>query len=134
MEIACSGFIYGLTVASSLIRSGVYRRVMLIGRETLSKLVESRRSRHRDALRRRRGRGGARSLGRRFVSGSELGSDGSRPEILRVEARRIAHAAHARKRLNRKADRIHMEGREVFKFAVTKMIAATDKALEKART
>ena len=40
IAIACSGFIYGLTVASGLIRSGVYRRIMLIGAETLSKIPE----------------------------------------------------------------------------------------------
>ncbi len=40
IEIACSGFIYGLTVASALIRSGVYRRIMLIGAETLTKIVD----------------------------------------------------------------------------------------------
>ena len=40
IAIACSGFIYGLTVASGLIRSGVYRRIMLIGAETLSKILD----------------------------------------------------------------------------------------------
>ena len=131
MEIACSGFIYGLTVASSLIRAGVYRRVVLIGAETLSKLIN------------REDRGTAILFGDgagavvleaseedSFLA-SELGSDGSRPELLRVETGGsrlpVSHAT-----LDRKADRIHMQGREVFKFAVTKMIAATDRALEKA--
>jgi 3-oxoacyl-[acyl-carrier-protein] synthase III len=131
MEIACSGFIYGLTVASSLIRSGVYKRVMLIGAETLSKLVD------------REDRGTAVLFGDgagavvleashedSFLA-SELGADGSRPELLTVTAGGsrlpMTHAA-----LDHKADRIHMEGREVFKFAVTKMIEATDRALEKA--
>src|ERR1700736_1419834 len=39
MEIACSGFIYGLTVASSMIRTGVFKRILLIGAEELSRLV-----------------------------------------------------------------------------------------------
>jgi 3-oxoacyl-[acyl-carrier-protein] synthase-3 len=39
IAIACSGFIYGLTVASGLIRSGVYRRILLIGAESLSKIL-----------------------------------------------------------------------------------------------
>ena len=39
IEIACSGFIYGLTVASSLIQSGVYRRVLLVGAEELSPIT-----------------------------------------------------------------------------------------------
>lgn len=132
MEIACSGFIYGLTVASSLVRSGVYRRVMLIGSETLSKLVN--RDDRGTAILFGDGAGAVvlEASDEDSYLASELGSDGSRPDLLRVEAggsrTPMTHEA-----LDRGADRIHMEGREVFKFAVTKMIAATDKALEKAR-
>jgi len=131
MEIACSGFIYGLTVASSLIRAGVYKRVLLIGAETLSKLVN------------REDRGTAILFGdgagavvleasdEDSFLGSELGSDGSDPELLCMAAggsrRPITHAE-----LDAKADRIHMDGKHVFKFAVTKMIEATDAALKKA--
>jgi 3-oxoacyl-[acyl-carrier-protein] synthase III len=132
IEIACSGFIYGLTVASSLIRAGVYRRIVLIGAETLSKLVD--RTDRGTAVLFGDGAGAVvleASHEDSFLA-SELGSDGRRPELLRVEAGGsrlpMTHAA-----IDRKADRIHMEGREVFKFAVTKMIDATDKALEKAR-
>ncbi len=39
IEIACSGFIYGLTIASSLVRSGVYKRIMLIGAEVLTRIA-----------------------------------------------------------------------------------------------
>jgi 3-oxoacyl-[acyl-carrier-protein] synthase-3 len=131
MEIACSGFIYGLTVASALIRSGVYRRVMLIGAETLSKLMN--RNDRGTAILFGDGAGAVvleASEEDSFLA-SELGSDGSRPELLRVEAggSRLPMTHEA---IDRGADRIHMEGREVFKFAVTKMIDATDKALEKA--
>ncbi len=131
MEIACCGFIYGLTVAASLIRSGVYRRVMLIGAETLSKLME--REDRGTAILFGDGAGAVvleASAQDSFLA-SELGSDGARPELLRVEAGG-SRAPMTHELLDRKADRIHMEGREVFKFAVTKMIAATDKALEKA--
>jgi 3-oxoacyl-[acyl-carrier-protein] synthase III len=132
MEIACSGFIYGLTVASSLIRAGVYKRVMLIGAETLSKLVD--RDDRGTAVLFGDGAGAVvleASHEDSFLA-SELGADGSRPELLTVVAGGsrlpMTHAA-----IDRKADRIHMEGREVFKFAVTKMIEATDRALEKAQ-
>jgi 3-oxoacyl-[acyl-carrier-protein] synthase III len=132
MEIACSGFIYGLTVASSLIRSGVYNRIMLIGAETLSKLVDQ--TDRGTAVLFGDGAGAVvlEASHEDSFLGSELGSDGSRPELLRVEAggSRLPMSHDA---LNRKADRIHMEGREVFKFAVTKMINATDRALEKAK-
>lgn len=132
IEIACSGFIYGLTVASSLVRAGVFRRVVLIGAETLSKLVN------------KEDRGTAILFGDgagcvvleasqedSFLA-AELGSDGSRPDLLLVEAggsrRPMSAAAIAEKK-----HQIHMDGRQVFKFAVTKMIAATDRALEKAK-
>ncbi len=131
IEIACSGFIYGLTVASSLVRSGIFRRVMLIGAETLSKLVN--RTDRGTAILFGDGAGAVileASSADSFLS-SELGSDGSRPEILRVPA------GGSRKPLTPSAweageQYIYMEGREVFKFAVTKMIAVTDSALRKA--
>jgi len=40
LSAACTGFIYGLTVGSSLIRSGVYRNLLVIGAETLSRIVD----------------------------------------------------------------------------------------------
>lgn len=131
IEIACSGFIYGLTVASSLIRAGVYKRVMLIGAETLTKIVN--RSDRSTAVLFGDGAGAVileASQTDSFLS-SQLGSDGSRPEVLRVPA------GGSRKPLTAAAleageQYMYMEGREVFKFAVTKMIEATDGALEKA--
>jgi 3-oxoacyl-[acyl-carrier-protein] synthase-3 len=41
IEIACSGFIYGLPMAASFIRAGVFQRVMIIGVETLSRITNS---------------------------------------------------------------------------------------------
>ena len=132
MEIACTGFIYGLTVASSMIRAGVYRRVMLIGAETLSKLV-NKEDRGTAVL---FGDGaGAVVLEASTVDSflaSELGSDGSKPELLYIEAGGSRNGTTG-EMLERKADRIQMQGKEVFKFAVTKMIEATDAALAKAQ-
>ncbi|HMD03599.1 MAG TPA: 3-oxoacyl-ACP synthase, partial [Candidatus Baltobacteraceae bacterium] len=39
IEIACSGFIYALPIAASFVRSGVFKRVMIIGVETLSRIL-----------------------------------------------------------------------------------------------
>jgi 3-oxoacyl-[acyl-carrier-protein] synthase III len=39
MNAVCSSFIYGIEVADNLIRSGKYRRVMLIGADTYSKIL-----------------------------------------------------------------------------------------------
>lgn len=131
IEIGCSGFIYGLTVVSSLIRCGVYRRVMLIGAETLTKFVnwEDRST----AILFGDGAGAAileASDEDSFLS-AELGSDGSNPQILLIGAGGSRERTDAQALAN-KRDRIFMAGREVFKFAVTKMIDATGKALAKA--
>ncbi|MEO9263661.1 MAG: beta-ketoacyl-ACP synthase III [Candidatus Baltobacteraceae bacterium] len=131
IEIACSGFIYGLTVASALVRSGVYRRIMLIGAETLSKIVNK--EDRATAILFGDGAGAVilESAAEDSFLASELGADGSHPELLRVEAGGSRRPVDARA-IEEHANLIHMEGREVFKFAVTKMIDATDRALAKA--
>lgn len=131
VEIACSGFIYGLTLAAGLIRSGIYSRVMLIGAETLSRIVD--RNDRGTAVLFGDGAGAAileSSAENSFLS-SELGADGSKPEVLCLLAGGSRHPlTHAA--LDAGEQFIQLEGREVFKFAVTKMIGATDIALRKA--
>ncbi len=65
-----------------------------------------------------------------FLS-SELGSDASRPELLYVRASGSRHPID-RAALDEKLNLIQMQGPEVFKSAVIKMIDATGKALAKA--
>jgi len=129
--IACSGFIYGLTVASGLIRSGVYRRILLIGAETLSKILDK--DDRSTAILFGDGAGAVileRSSEDSFLA-SDLGADGSRPELLYAQGsgspRPLDHAA-----LDGKVHLIHMQGRETFKLAVTKMVESTDSVLSKA--
>lgn len=40
LSAACTGFIHGLTVGSSLIRSGMYETILVIGAETLSRIID----------------------------------------------------------------------------------------------
>ncbi|HEY9085742.1 MAG TPA: beta-ketoacyl-ACP synthase III [Candidatus Tyrphobacter sp.] len=133
VSIACSGFIYGLTVASGLVRSGVYRRIMLIGAETLSKITNK--QDRATAILFGDGAGAVvleacEPDADGFLS-AELGADGSTPEKLFQQAggsrRPVDHAA-----VDAGLQYIQMQGREVFKFAVTNMVSATDIALAKA--
>ncbi|MBF0542468.1 MAG: ketoacyl-ACP synthase III [Nitrospirae bacterium] len=39
INAACSGFIYGLSIANAYIKSGVYKRILLVGAEVLSKFT-----------------------------------------------------------------------------------------------
>ncbi len=131
ISIACSGFIYGLTVASGLVRSGVYRRVMLIGAETLSKILNK--DDRSTAILFGDGAGAVileRSEENSFLA-AQLGADASKPELLYVEASGSRHPIDSRA-IEERRNLIAMQGREVFKVAVNKMIAATDAALAKA--
>lgn len=129
--IACSGFIYALTVGAALVRSGVYRRVVVVGAETLSKIVNK--EDRSTAILFGDGAGAVvlEAAERDDFLGAELGADGSSPELLFQEAGGsrcpVSHAA-----IDAGKQFIRMEGREVFKFAVTSMIAATDVALSRA--
>ncbi len=40
LSAACSGFIYGLSVADGFIRSGTYSNVLVVGAETMSRVVD----------------------------------------------------------------------------------------------
>ncbi len=131
IAIACSGFIYGLTVASGLIRSGVYRRIMLIGAETLSKILDK--NDRSTAILFGDGAGAVileRSEEDSFLA-SDLGADGSRPDLLYAQGSGsrspLDHAA-----LDAKVHLIHMQGPETFKVAVNKMVGSTDAVLRKA--
>jgi 3-oxoacyl-[acyl-carrier-protein] synthase-3 len=40
VNAACSGFIYGLHIASGFIKSGLHKKILLVGTETLSKVTD----------------------------------------------------------------------------------------------
>jgi 3-oxoacyl-[acyl-carrier-protein] synthase-3 len=40
INAACSGFLYGLYVANSFVRSGMHKRVLIVGAEVLSKITD----------------------------------------------------------------------------------------------
>ncbi len=104
---------------------------MLIGAETLSKILNK--EDRSTAILFGDGAGAVileASEENSFLS-SELGSDASRPELLYVRASGSRHPID-RAALDEKLNLIQMQGREVFKSAVIKMIDATGKALAKA--
>jgi len=133
ISIACSGFVYGLTTAASLIRSGVFKSVLLIGAETLSKLVDYT-DRSTCVL---FGDGAGAVLLERSARdcflGADLGAEGSDPSMLYLPGggSRLPFSANG-KAENRRAGFIHMEGKAVFKFAVTQMANSTKAALKHA--
>jgi 3-oxoacyl-[acyl-carrier-protein] synthase-3 len=131
MEIGCSGFVYGLAVVSALVRAGVHRRVMIIGAETLSKITDY--SDRSTAVLFGDGAGAViveRARENSFL-GADFGSDGSKPEMLYLPlgGSRSPLAAVGP---DERANYIQMQGRETFKYAVTKMVESANIALGQA--
>ena len=59
VNAACSGFVYALTVADKFIRSGSAKTVLVVGAETLTRMLDWSDRSHLRAVRRRCGRGRA---------------------------------------------------------------------------
>jgi len=131
LSAGCTGFIYGLNVASVMVSSGTYRNALVIGAETLSSITDWS-DRHTCVL---FGDGaGAVVLkageNKGGVIASSLGSDGSGGDVLRVPAGGSRMPA-SQKTVKERLHFIHMDGREVFRFAVKIMHSSTCEVLEK---
>lgn len=132
LSAACSGFVYASTVAVQFITAGAYRRVLVIGGETLSKYVDWQ-DRNTCVL---FGDGAGAAVYGPVEPGDgmlsfDLGSDGSGADYLGIPAsgsRCMITEETIAKRLNR----IHMDGPEVFKFAVRAMPATLQRSMERA--
>ncbi|NGP44563.1 ketoacyl-ACP synthase III [Bacillaceae bacterium SIJ1] len=116
ISAACSGFMYGMVTAQQFITNGIYKHVLLVGTEKLSSITDWT-DRNTCVL---FGDGaGAAVLGEvsdEFgILSFELGSDGSGGKHLYAER-----------------DKIFMNGREVFKFAVRQMGDSALSVIEKA--
>lgn len=116
LNAACSGYVYGLVAADGFLRAGM-RRVLLIGSETMSRIVdwEDRSTAilfgdGAGALVVERGDGPGRVLG------WDLGSDGSLRHILHADL----------------GGTIEMDGPEVFRRAVRIMVESAERALAQA--
>ncbi|MGG1481509.1 beta-ketoacyl-ACP synthase III [Bacillus smithii] len=115
ISAACAGFMYGLATAQQFITSGAYRYVLVVGVEKLSKITDW--SDRNTAVLFGDGAGaavvGPVSEGRGILA-FDLGADGSGGKYLYQDRY------------------IHMNGREVFKFAVRQMGESCIRVIEKA--
>ena len=132
LSAGCSGFVYGLGVGAKLVEAGAYQSVLVIGSETLSRFVDWT-DRNTCVL---FGDGaGAVLLQANDADGgvlsTVLGADGSGADLLWLPAggSKAPPSHHA---LAEGLHTLKMRGREVFRFAVHAMPAATRQVLEEA--
>ena len=129
---ACSGFVYGLVMGCQLIKTGLYKKVLVIGAETVSKFVDWQDANTSILF----GDGaGAAVLGEvpdgYGLLGSDLGTDGTEAEVLQIPAggsRLPASAETVAKGLHY----TEMDGQRVFIFALRTLGASVRRSLDAA--
>ncbi|MBN4082219.1 ketoacyl-ACP synthase III [Mariprofundus ferrooxydans] len=135
IQAVCSGFVYGLAQVDGMMRSGMFKRVLLIGAESMSRIVDWT-DRNTCVL---FGDGaGAVVLEAKEEQGGMIGSvlhcDGSYRHLLMAEHKYEGNAPG--KKVDFRVDAagvaaVEMKGNEVFRVAVTKLSEVVGEVLEK---
>jgi 3-oxoacyl-[acyl-carrier-protein] synthase III len=132
---ACSGFVYGLATGASFIAAGTHRKVLVIGADTMSRIInyEDRAT----CILFGDGAGAMLLEADGVANGVELGFidfigeiDGSGGSYLKMPAGGSRMPASA-ETVARKLHYVHQEGAQVFKYAVLKMHEVCTALLER---
>jgi 3-oxoacyl-[acyl-carrier-protein] synthase-3 len=130
--VGCTGFVYGLAVAREMVAAGCYRRALVTGAETLSKITDWQ---DRSTCVLFGDAAGSVVVGPvaegHGILTYSLGNDGTNADTLKVPAggSRLPTSADT------VAQRLHyltMVGSEVFKFAVRAMVESSEEAVRRA--
>ena len=123
VEAACSGFVYALTIADQFIRSGQVERALVVGAETMSRLIDWT---DRETCVLFGDGAGAVILEASEEPGliySDIGADGQYRSLL------YADAGVSQAKEGGGSAELKMKGNEVFKVAVRTLEATADKVL-----
>lgn len=131
IQAGCTGFVYALTSAVQFIGTGLYKNILVIGAEMLSRITDWK-DRNTCVL---FGDGAGAAVVSEVEEGgilsSVLGADGTGADLLALPAGGSKEPANSDTITNRR-HYINMNGNEVFKFAVRILEEAARKAAEKA--
>ncbi len=131
LQAACSGFLYGLTVASQMIESGRYTKVLLVGVDKMSSILDYT-DRSTCII---FGDGAAAVMLEANYEGygfqdAYLRSDGNGEKHLNIRAGGSLHPA-SHETVDSHQHYIYQEGQAVFKVAVTKMAEAATEVMRR---
>jgi 3-oxoacyl-[acyl-carrier-protein] synthase III len=127
---ACSGFIYGLSIADAFIKAGAYKNILLVGAEVLSRFTDW--EDRTTCVLFGDGAGAVviqRHTGKRGILSTHLHSDGSLGDLLHVPAGGAQHPA-SHDTIRKRMHFIKMKGNETFKAAVRALEGVVQEALE----
>jgi 3-oxoacyl-[acyl-carrier-protein] synthase III len=133
LSAACTGFIYGVAVGSALVRSSDYRHVLVVGAETLSRVVDF--TDRNTCILFGDGAGAAvisrapDGNGSRIVD-SYLCADGNGASLIEMPGGGSRMPA-THETVEAKQHYLRMQGKEVFKFATKSMVELVETALER---
>lgn len=130
LSAACAGFLYGLSVADAFIRSGMYRHVLVVGAELLSRIIDWQ---DRSSCVLFGDGAGAVVLGPaqgdgRGILSTHIYADGSMIESLQIPGGG-SRMPFSQEVLDKRLHLVHMVGTEVFKYAVKGLSASVKTAL-----
>ncbi|MFQ5490415.1 MAG: beta-ketoacyl-ACP synthase III [Phycisphaerae bacterium] len=131
LAAACSGFVYGMIVAGHMIESGVYRNVLLVGAETLTRITDYQ---DRASCILFGDGAGAAVLSKsdapdKGIIHHTMGADGERAKCIWIPAGGAREPSSIRT-VNERLHYMRIKGREIYKFAVLKMESLVAEALE----
>ena len=131
LQAACSSFLYGMSTATSYIESGRYKKVLLIGADKMSSIIDY--SDRATCIIFGDGAGAAlfepnyEGLG---LQDEYLRSDGIGRDFLRIEAGGSIMPT-TQKTVEENKHFVYQEGKTVFKYAVSNMADVAEKMLER---
>jgi 3-oxoacyl-[acyl-carrier-protein] synthase III len=133
MVAACSGFVYGLTTAAHLVSAGTHKKVLVIGSDTMSRIIDYT-DRSTCVL---FGDGAGAMLMEPTEDGEGLGFidfygevDGSGGDFLKMPAGGSRMPA-SHETVDQRLHYVKQEGQQVFKYAVRKMYESARELLER---
>ncbi|MBI4785740.1 MAG: ketoacyl-ACP synthase III [Chloroflexi bacterium] len=132
LEAGCSGFVYGMCSAAGMIRGGMFNTILVVGAETLSRLVDW--NDRATCVLFGDGAGAVVLRGSEKPGGviaSVLGSDGSGGELLIVPGGGSRNPAGP-ETVTSGMHYIKMSGREVYRFATRVMASAARQVAQQA--
>lgn len=132
--VACSGFLYGLSMAAGMLRTGQYRHILVVGAETLSRITDM--QDRGTCILFGDGAGAAIVTAMPDASGPvllhhRLGADGGCGHMLTLPAGGSRLPASAMT-VNERLHFMQMKGRELFKVAVVRMVDLIQQTLAEA--
>jgi 3-oxoacyl-[acyl-carrier-protein] synthase III len=130
LSAACSGFVYGLQMGAKLIESGAHSKVLVIGADTMSSIID-----YTDRSTCVLFGDGAGAVLIEPAAADEIGMidfvheiDGSGGPALNMPGGGSLHPSTV-ETVQHKMHYVHQDGQSVYKFAVRKMVEASEKVL-----